>query len=616
MLETKREVSFMITQAQINEIKSKTSISELIGKHIRLTKGKACCPFHEEKTPSFNVNEKEQFFKCFGCGKSGDAIAFIQEYKKVDFIEAVKIVANDCGIEIDTPKEYKRPNEPVKSKEPTSWRRVVDWFAKRGISELTLREAKIEVSNEYFPQVEKNMDAICFRYYRNGELINIKYRDAKKNFKLVSGAELILYNLDAIKDSDEVWVTEGEIDCLSFIESGITNVVSVPNGASKDRNNLQYIDNCIDLLKDKKKIHLALDNDNNGRKLRNEIAARLGISKCDYVVFHECKDANEYLVAYGKEALREITENTIPFPVEGSVTISNMEDEIVDMYHNGLPAPLKIGLRGFDELAGFVKGYMTLITGIPGHGKSDFLDEITVRMLINHGWKGGFFSPENKPTKLHISKLARKIIGKAWEGEGRMTLTELSAAVTLLNNNFWWIKQKKNFTIDNLLEAVEELIETHGIDFFVVDAWNTLYHEGDDSIYISKQLQRLSIFCENKNIHLFIVAHPYKMQKEKDSEKYRVVSPYDVKGASEWYDKLDLIISVYRDFQEKQTTIHVQKVKFSHWGNVGQTSFKYHPPSGRYLDPTENTYKQIDSWVYFKQEQIEFTPQHDEEMPF
>jgi twinkle protein len=311
----------------------------------------------------------------------------------------------------------------------------------------------------------------------------------------------------------------------------------------------------------------------------------------------ECKDANEYLQKHGKAELLEAAKVFIPFPVEGSFTIANIQDEILDMYQNGLEPPTKVGLGDFDNLIGLTPGYILTVTGIPGHGKSEFVDELTARLILKHGWRCGAHSPENKPTRLHVSKLIRKVVGRGWMGQDKMSATDVHRAMNMLNEKMWWIKSQKEFSVDKLLSAVDELIQSYGIKFFIIDAWNTLYHEDGSDQYISRQLQKISTFCETKGVLAVIVAHPFKMQKEKDSDEYRTVTPYDIKGASEWYDKSDIILTVQRNFTTNNTRVHVWKVKFSHWGKVGSCDFAYDPPSGRYINPLVPNSSQLHSWL-------------------
>ena len=91
---------------------------------------------------------------------------------------------------------------------------------------------KVYSDIEWMPQFGKDIEVICFPFFRNSKLINIKFRGAKKSFKLVSNAELIWYNFDCILEAKELIICEGEIDCLTFIENGFKNVYRYPAGVA------------------------------------------------------------------------------------------------------------------------------------------------------------------------------------------------------------------------------------------------------------------------------------------------------------------------------------------------------------------------------------------------
>jgi len=154
---------------------------------------------------------------------------------------------------------------------------VVEWFQSRNISSDTIRAMKVTEANVWMPQKEANVRAICFNYFRDGHLVNVKYRDREKNFRMVKDAEKIFYNLDGIKDQNEIWIVEGEIDCLTMIQAGITNCVSVPNGATKGTNNLDYLDNCFKYFENAEKVYIATDQDEPGQHLADELARRIGV---------------------------------------------------------------------------------------------------------------------------------------------------------------------------------------------------------------------------------------------------------------------------------------------------------------------------------------------------
>ena len=212
------------------------------------TKCPQCYQTRKNKTDdSLSVNVEKGFYNCHNCGWSG-------------------------SVRFKPKKEYiKPPSIELKLSD-----KIVQWFKGRGISEATLAHWKIGESETFIPQVKKNRSTINFNYYRNNTLVNIKYRDAEKNFKMVSGAELIFYGLDNITELEKVYIVEGEMDALSLHEAGIYSVCSVPNGASKGNQRLEYLDNCWKYFEDKNEIIICTDNDDAGLQLRNELARRFG----------------------------------------------------------------------------------------------------------------------------------------------------------------------------------------------------------------------------------------------------------------------------------------------------------------------------------------------------
>ena len=471
---------------------------------------------------------------------------------------------------------------------------LVKWFEKRGISQFTLRHMKITEGQEWMPQDNKLMNTVQFNYFRDEVLTNIKYRTGNKHFKLFKDAELILYNLDAIKESESVIITEGEIDTLSLYEAGFRNCVSVPNGASTGANNMQYLDNCIDYFENKKEIILATDNDQPGITLRNELASRLGIEKCYKVNFKECKDANEYLQKYGKEGLIQVLSDKEPFPVEGIFTTRDLFDDLELLYRNGLKKGLTID-EPLDELISFEKGRLYIITGIPGHGKSEYLDYWLTKLNLKHGLKFGYFSPENYPLQIHQSKIISKITGSEYN-QFKLPYTELINSINYISDNFFWVLPKDDFNIDTILEKARYLIFRKGISGFVIDPYNKLEHKEErnesETNYISRFLDKLTNFCHKNNISIFLVAHPRKMQKNRESMLMEVPNLYDINGSANFFNKTDFGITIYRNFSEEKITVHIQKVKFKHLGQVGSVDYKYNLHNGRF----ENFILNEDNW--------------------
>lgn len=530
------------------------------------------------------------YFFCNHCGQQGP----LHTYKKKNNIV------------------YKRPE--WKNKTDLS-NNIVKYFEKRGISQKTLVFAKVTEGIEWMPQKKKEVPVIEFNYFRNNELVNVKYRTEDKDFKLFKDAELIPCNIDAIEHCDECYIVEGEPDMLSFMEIGVNNVVSVPNGATLGAINLNYFNSCIGHFLTKKRIYICVDNDEAGRNLRKQLADRFGYDKCVYIEFPDCKDANEFLVKHGPFEMKDALKNFKEFPFQGVFTTNDIYSDIQDMYLYGLDKGVSPKISGFD--LNFVKGYITTITGIPSHGKSQFLDFITLSLLRNHNWKGAFYSPENRPLQLHFSKQARILLGKSWFGNDNERITEVEVAnvVAYLNDSFWYIKPEKDFGLDSILRDVRMTKERKGIDFFVIDAWNKLEHkrtsQQSETEYIGECLDKIGIFCEENQLHCFLVAHPTKIKKQKDSDLYEIPTLYDISGSANFYNKTDNGICVYRDFKNGKTIVNVQKVKFDHWGSVSQSVFEYDTHSGRYFNNPIT--KDNSVWIkLYSREELGLPPKQEE----
>ena len=176
-------------------------------------------------------------------------------------------------------KVYVKPSGPPNSTEYPEFvsDKVIEWFKSRGISSQTLTDLQVSEGPEWMPQTGKTENVIKFNYFMGGELTNVKYRDGRKNFKLFKGAEKVFYNIDSIVGYEYCVIVEGEMDVLALHEAGMTNAISVPNGATLNTNNLDYLDSCIDYFEDKEKIILAVDSDEAGQALQAELIRRLRI---------------------------------------------------------------------------------------------------------------------------------------------------------------------------------------------------------------------------------------------------------------------------------------------------------------------------------------------------
>jgi twinkle protein len=239
-------------------------------------------------------------------------------------------------------------------------------------------------------------------------------------------------------------------------EAGVKNVISVPNGATLNSNNLDYLDNCIDYFEDKEKVILAVDADEPGQALKQEFIRRLGAEVCYLIDFDDCKDANDYLIKYGKSALRHAVDNVRPVPLEGVSTLRDIEDELKDFVQNGFKPGYQIGIENFDKIFSTYTSQFITVTGIPSSGKSDFVDQMCVGYNKNYGWKTAFASPENQPTFLHAHKLMRKV----WmdmPSPGDIGGNKWNQVADHVNDNFFFIDMDK-YSLEAVLRKGAELV--------------------------------------------------------------------------------------------------------------------------------------------------------------
>lgn len=532
-----------------------------------------------ERDRDLAVNVDKGTWLCHRCGWSGGLKKERREFVKPVF----------------TPIQSKsKPLEDINLK----------YFLTRGITKEVIERNKITKDKIYMSETGKETPVICFNYFVGDDLVNIKYRDLDKHFQQVKGGAKVFYKLNDIENETECIITEGEFDALSFEVAGFKNAISVPDGGinanvSQLQNKLSYLDNCADYFQNIRKIYLATDNDIPGIRLREELARRLGKGKCWLVKFPDgLKDANDVLVKYGKNALIESVMNAEPYPVEGVHYAKDRKDELLEIYNNGYPNGAKTGWYNFDDKIRFFESTLCVITGIPSHGKSNFMDHLMVRLSIENGWKFAVFSPENAKIEMHLHRLTEIITGKPFLPgyNGRMTLEEVEKATNWIDNNIFFILPKdEDYTLTNILEAASYLVLKHGIKGLVIDPWNTISHDyknDSETEYTKKILNQLTYFERNHGLCLFIVAHPAKMRKVKDTNKYELPNLYDISGSAHWFNKAEVGITVYREFNKEMndtlfTAVYVQKVKHRFMGQVGFTKFDFDKRCQRYYEKDE-----------------------------
>lgn len=503
--------------------------------------------------------------------------------------------------------EYK-PYESNKSYTVPEWKNKTDlsdksvkYFEGRMISQKTLIKMKIHSDKEWMPQFQKDVEVICFPFFRNNKLVNIKYRGPKKSFKLISNAELIWYNFDCLEEAKELIICEGEIDCLTFIENGFENVISVPNGA---KSKSEYLDDSIQFLDHIEKIYLATDVDSPGIELKEELIRRLGAERCFSVNFKDCKDSNEYFIKYGGFEFKNLLKDAKPIPIEGNVEISSFYNEILDLYKNGLQKGKGVNIDEIDKYCTWELGRLCTVTGIPSSGKSEFVDFLVTRLNHIYGWKASYFTPENYPLKYHYAKLHEKFSGYKFRKE--TDKTDFFSIYEHIQSNFSYIMNENDLTIESIMKSAKSYVKQKGIKILVIDPYNKLDHQlskGEtETQYISRFLDILVNFARFNNILVFLIAHPRKMEADK------VPTLYDISGSANFYNKTDYGFTVNRirnsdNIMTNSIEVHWQKIKFKHLGCQGISELDYNINNGRF-DPS-GVYDNTD-WLQTKPIESDF----------
>lgn len=478
--------------------------------------------------------------------------------------------------------------KPIPYKKKPLPENVIKYFKDRGIPESILEQEHIGF------QQSGGKGWLKFPYFQNNVVVNIKYKTASKDFRQEKGGKKILYRFDRIKKSSKktLVITEGEMDALACLVAGY-EATSIPDGApnpeAKNFNSkFSFLENIGDLFDSFEKIILAGDDDGPGKKAVYELGRRIGVERCYTIEYPPgCKDANDVLIHAGVDALKSAIDNAKPFPIEGIVAPSSLRDRILNEYSHGVNAGVQTGWEGLKGLYTVRGGELTIVTGIPGSGKSNFVDALTCNLILNEDWRIGYFSPENWPLERHAESLAEKMLDKPFSpspyGE-RMSPDELLSILGSMDDYIKFIMPKEELlSVDTILKYARILCLQHGINGLVIDPWNEVEHDFGslrEDQYISRELAKIRKFARFNGIHIWVVAHPTKLHKNSEG-KYNPPTMYDIAGGAHWRNKADNGICVYRDFETNDTTIFIQKIRFREIGQIGSASLKF-THTGRY----------------------------------
>ncbi|MDD6401184.1 MAG: AAA family ATPase [Lachnospiraceae bacterium] len=472
------------------------------------------CPYCGETSNDkfkFSINLSRGVFHCFRakCGVKGNMLTLAKDFNF------------DLGVFSDSRnkaiQQYRNIDSGVK---PISKQPAIDYMKGRGISEEITRKYNITIQNE-------NPDALVFPFYDdNNKLQFIKYRlmHYDKNINSYKewsekGCKSILFGMNHCNsDIPTLVLTEGQIDSLSLAEAGVNNPVSVGTGAG----GFTWVSNCYEFLGKYKTIIVFGDNEDGHITLVDELSRRYDgqikqIRQEDYL---GCKDANEILVKYGKEALRKAVANAEPIKHPNILSLSDVKR--VDM--NKLEH-IFTGITSLDWLiGGLYLGQLIVLTGERGHGKST-LASLFISRAVEQGYNVFAYSGEllNWYFKGWIeSQMAGKHINKIKSENGKITYSVDANCIPYIEK--WYQDKiyiydkhivKNDEEVPTILETIETAIKQYDCKLVVVDNLMTAMVDDISSDQYRQQtnfVNNLVNLAKRYNVIVLLVAHPRKQQ--------------------------------------------------------------------------------------------------------
>jgi twinkle protein len=421
--------------------------------------------------------------------------------------------------------------------------------------------------------------ALAIPYFEHGQIVNIKYRSLKdKRYWQMTGGKSVLWNCDVLDDpaltdgTNPAIIAEGELDALAAITAGFPFTTSVPEGASKPRGDgtvdegdndregkFRFMWNCRDRLKRVKRFVLAVDDDEPGERLAEELVRRLLAARCSRITYpNGSKDTNAVLLDGGAAAVASMFNNARPYPIRGIYSLSDYPDRMITTFTTGIASDLSGNDPLLDAHLKLFPGQFVIVTGIPGHGKSTLVSQIVVNAAALHGWSSLIFSPEMPVVPFYRDRL-RKVIGGSYD-----------QADDFIQRYIHFVDHSPNLddddiTIPEIIDRSIEAVMRHNIRMMVIDPWNEVEHlkmPGEMMVdYIARSIRELRRLAQQQGLSVWVVAHPTKEVKGRDG-KVTIPTLYDVEGAAHWFNKCDHGAIVHRDDENKRSLITVAKSRF------------------------------------------------------
>lgn len=284
---------------------------------------------------------------------------------------------------------------------------------------------------------------------------------------------------------------------------------------------------------------------------------------------------------------------------EGIYYVSEFADRIMGLYERGMKGGVSTGWPALDWHYTVKPKQWTVITGMPSAGKSALLDAMLHNLAVTHGWRFAITSAENQPLERHAAQLMSVYAGEPF-GKGdipRMSVKTAERAMEWLDRHFVFVlPDEGGSTVAGILERVHWVHEQQPLNGVVIDPWNELEHRRPagmtETEYVSQSLTRMRRFARSNDLHLWLVAHPTKLQKDPRTQNYPVPTLYDISGSAHFRNKADMGLSLWRDLTNEKSPvqINVQKVRYRECGRPGMVELYMDVVTGRYQETMPDYY--------------------------
>jgi len=470
------------------------------------------------------------------------------------------------------------------------------WLENHCISQETAEHFNLDTEERHFPELQCNRRAIRIPYVVNGTDIGSRWVDSKENWTGDLPSQQ-LWNIDGRKPPT-IFICDNELAVMALHGVGIHAICPSDYTNPKAMADIPYLHDVLSGFPD---VCLLLSKTQESVAWERELSKVFVKQKAYTTRFQDdCVTVLDVIKKHGKNGVDDCVEKKHALPLHGVHSFSEFWGEIKDYAKGNKFKSYSTGWGNLDKIFTMQPGSVNVIGGIPSAGKSEVVDQLIVNMVQNHGWRWLVYSPESYPACCHWGKLAEKITGKPLWGTNHMEYDDMVKAMEIIQPNIKLIlPDEEEKTVDDVLDAARLSLIRFGIKGLLIDPFNSMDHimrSGENEHqYIGRFLSTIRNFARIHNLWIGVVCHPVKMTKNETTGEYNIPTSYSLAGSSNWFNKADNILCVYRKIIVPDGTVSVftQKIKNKFVGRTGEARFTWDRSSGRFT-PIEEMGEYLD----------------------